>query len=207
MVMKNGEAIRRNPGESLVQAAERIAAGNAPRVMFGILDPMMDRQKAVQNFYQEYEQRARIIEVHSGQESSAEEEGGCMSSDEEELSELTDTFDEIGLSTPTVTYANLPYVQNAERTVPSTRTARKEVFDGVYPLNREKAKNRIREIVEKKHDNNKETRNEAQPSVTVPTDQLRPVEKSPNLEAGKMRASRKSASMDMVPEVIPIEAR
>ncbi|KAJ7077242.1 hypothetical protein C8R44DRAFT_536235, partial [Mycena epipterygia] len=137
----------------LVQAAERIAGGNAPRVMFGILDPMMDRQKAVQNFYQN---------MNKGRESK-----NCA----------------------------------------EYKDARKEVFDGVYPPNREKAKNRVREIVEKKHDNNKETRNQAQPPVTVPTDQPRPAEKSPILEAGKMRVSRKSASMDMVPEVIPIEAR
>ncbi|KAJ7109525.1 hypothetical protein C8R44DRAFT_635591, partial [Mycena epipterygia] len=91
--MKNGAAIRRNPGENLVQAAERIAATNTPRVMLTYLDPTTPMMRAVQGFYQEESKRARI-----------------------------------------------PTVQSADRTVPSTRVARKQVFDGVYPPTRDKSK-------------------------------------------------------------------
>ncbi|KAJ7720991.1 hypothetical protein B0H16DRAFT_1738478 [Mycena metata] len=71
LVMKNGDIIRRQTGESLVKAAARIAGENGPRVMFSTMNAP-ERAEAVSFFYQRAERRARIVEVYS--ETSTDEE-------------------------------------------------------------------------------------------------------------------------------------
>ncbi|KAJ7485464.1 hypothetical protein FB451DRAFT_1168731 [Mycena latifolia] len=138
--------IRRLPGESLVKAAERIANGSAPHVMFGVIDRSRDREKSVHNFYQEENRCARIVEIFSGE--SSENDG------------------EVYLTAPRPVPLEDPYVQNADRTVPSTRTARKHVFDGVYPPRRDMAKARpVRDLQDKTPENGGDTRGKAERQV------------------------------------------
>jgi hypothetical protein len=139
LVMRNGNMIRRNYGESLVQAAERIAktsAGpSAPRVMLGFLGspmtPLEDRRPAVQTFYRDF-QWAQIQEA-SSTESEAQSEA---LSDEEESSYFRGVY----LTSPRLVAVEPRYVQPAERTDTTVRKARRQVFDGVYPPTREKRK-------------------------------------------------------------------
>ncbi|KAJ7446782.1 hypothetical protein FB451DRAFT_1188621 [Mycena latifolia] len=148
LTMKNGNQIRRMPGESLVKAAERIAGSNAPHVMFGIVDRSFDRKKAVQNFYQAENRRTRIEEVSSEEDSS--EDSRNLESDKS-LSEDSENG-EVYLTKPQKVYsADEPFVQHTDRTLPSTRTARKQSFDGVYPPRRENVKARVvRDLQEEK---------------------------------------------------------
>jgi hypothetical protein len=122
--MKNGTLIRRNPGETLVQAAERISAQSTPRVMLTYLDCQTPIMRAVQGFYQGEAPQSQIEEVQKE-----------FSEDEREATE-DETDHEIYLTIPRDKKGRIPWVQAADRTIPSTRSARKEAFDGVYPPSR-----------------------------------------------------------------------
>ncbi|KAJ7612798.1 hypothetical protein DFH06DRAFT_1344885 [Mycena polygramma] len=76
LTMKNGDMIRRNPGESLVQAAARIAKGSGPRVMM-MEEEIQDRAEAVGYFYQQTE-NPRILEIVSEDEEESDYEGGSL---------------------------------------------------------------------------------------------------------------------------------
>ncbi|KAJ7741279.1 hypothetical protein B0H16DRAFT_1862036 [Mycena metata] len=65
LVMKNGAWIRKNTGELLVSAAERMAGTSAPRAMMSYVDSYQDTRIPVSNFYQFEERKARILEVES----------------------------------------------------------------------------------------------------------------------------------------------
>ncbi|KAJ7029250.1 hypothetical protein C8F04DRAFT_1265125 [Mycena alexandri] len=129
LCMKNGDAIRRYSGESLVKAAER-QAGQAPRVMFALTETKQERAAAVHSFYQQEGRRAQIVEIYSTEASS--EEGDGNKSDEE----VPETSDSPGSSSDERVYLSVPKSQGyrifeAQRTVPSIRKIRKETFDGV----------------------------------------------------------------------------
>ncbi|KAJ7467050.1 hypothetical protein FB451DRAFT_1178292 [Mycena latifolia] len=187
------------PGESLVKAAERIAGGNAPHVMFGIVDRSFDRKKAVQNFYQAENRRARIVEIRSEEDSS---EGNQDL--ENEWSSLEDSESgEVYLTRPQrMSSTGEPLVQHADRTVPSTRTARKQSFDGVYPPRRENVKVRaVRDLQEGKSELGNETRGIG---GGVGADQIQI--SSQNTGNSTVKKDKPDLSKGM-PEIIPVEAR
>ncbi|KAK7007323.1 hypothetical protein R3P38DRAFT_2553532 [Favolaschia claudopus] len=130
LVLTNGNRIQRLAGESLVKAAERMSGETAPRVMLGYVNLTPTRWNAVQSFYQQ-RQEAYIEEVSSKSSESVDDLES--SSDSENNSEP-----EIYLTMPRRVAD--PYVLPAERTETSTRKARHETFDGVYPPRRPKMK-------------------------------------------------------------------
>ncbi|KAJ7714997.1 hypothetical protein B0H16DRAFT_1742328 [Mycena metata] len=86
LVMKSGAWIRKNTGESLVSAAERMAASSVPRAV-NYLDSYQDSRIPVSNFYRFEERRAQIVEV--GSEGETESSGN----DEEVQGYLDDARD------------------------------------------------------------------------------------------------------------------
>jgi hypothetical protein len=201
MVMKNGNTIWRKNGESLVQAAQRIAGENAPRVMLGVMDPRGDRCDAVRNFYQETSQRARIEEVYT--EESETEEDAQRSSDEEDLSDDEDPA-EVYLTAPRKVSESGLQVFPAERSIPSTRAARREVLDGVYPPAREKGKSGGRGELDKPSPLIKDG-NQTRPESVGPVQPTKkPFQKEPSSitdDLSKLKSARTE------PAITPIEAR
>jgi hypothetical protein len=138
--MKNGDMIKRHPGESLVKAAERIAGINTPHVMLGLLDleTARDRQESVQSFYQAEQRRARIVEVSSDEVS-----------EEAESEDLESEEGGVYLTHPYLVNKGPASVQAAERAETGIRKARKMVFDGVYPPKRGKVQpGEVRDLTE-----------------------------------------------------------
>lgn len=185
--MKNGSNIRRNPGENLVQAAERISASNTPRVMLNYLDPTTPMMRTVQGFYQEESKRARIVEVYTD---SSEDENDAGTSEVAEEPESSDNeAQEVYLTIPRGRKLKNqePAVQTADRTVPSTRTARKQVFDGVYPPVRDKSKTPpIKDLQSQTDQPTSAVKKPAEVILTKP---------------------RPHAAKNTVPELVPIDAR
>jgi hypothetical protein len=104
--------------------------------MLTFLEPVNERKAAVQIFYHETKQQAWAEEVTSEESTSVSEEDT-----DSEGSEDTDIiFDQhkVYLSAPQPVNKMVHQVYPAERTETSTRKARKQVFDGVYPPKREK---------------------------------------------------------------------
>ncbi|KAF8158928.1 hypothetical protein K438DRAFT_1986103 [Mycena galopus ATCC 62051] len=140
-VMKNGAEIRRYRQESLAQAAERMAGDGAPRVMLGLADPLSDRQAAVQSFYQDEIEHQWRMGLENIADTSDETSADSEDSSQEEI-----VSPEVFLSPP-MQVSRSPYqVHPVERTEPSTRRARKVVFDGVYPPRREKTPAKVGEV-------------------------------------------------------------
>ncbi|KAJ7145146.1 hypothetical protein C8R43DRAFT_953587 [Mycena crocata] len=158
LTMKNGRDIRRLAGESLVKAAEHIASlTSAPRVMLGFLDAQEDRRHFVQNFYQGENRRVRIEEVESEESQDPESSSDNEDSEKEvELQKTVKRLEKVYLASSKTTDSDGPWVQPVERTETSTCKARREVFDGVYPPNREKVTRKVRDLAEDERE--KETR-------------------------------------------------
>jgi hypothetical protein len=180
--MKDGSFIKRVAGESLAQAARRISA--TPRMMFVTIDSRNDETKRGKSNYMLEKQEAWIEEMEENSEGfetsfeEAEEEPldahwyGALGdeSDEEQQEELRPG--EIYLSIPRKNLRPLSsQVNSADRTVPSTRTARREVFDGVHIPRREKP--RIVPSNEKKIERSEPgRRNNADTPVLAPRDMI-----------------------------------
>ncbi|KAJ7173091.1 hypothetical protein C8R43DRAFT_944126 [Mycena crocata] len=208
LTMKNGRYIRRNPGESLVKAAERImaAATSAPRVMLGFLDAREDRPKAVQNFYQEESRRARIEEIHSNNSSTSEMNSSSDESDDVEVGETALLLDRVYFNRSRMEEVGGSLVQPVERTEASTRKARREVLDGVYPPSREKTTRKVKDLEDVAGDADKRSDRLVpnfgkSPTVTHPVNR-EVVGKTP-ADSGKQRLK----STGILPELIPVEAR
>ncbi|KAJ7475642.1 hypothetical protein FB451DRAFT_1173671 [Mycena latifolia] len=102
--------------------------------MLNYIDSKTPIMKAVHGFYQEESCRAKIVEVYS---EGHETESGEDKSEEEDPNYKQRVY----LTVPRMQRkGKVPTVQAADRTILSTRTARKEVLDGVYPLPREKSR-------------------------------------------------------------------
>ncbi|KAJ7104378.1 hypothetical protein B0H15DRAFT_942371 [Mycena belliarum] len=194
LTMIDGADIRRRPGESLVKAAERIAGVNTPRVMFGMAEPASLRRDAVHKFYQV--QHAHISDEWTEEE--PENEDGWSSSSEDLSEEDSDFEKGVYLTAPQLVKIDGAYVQNAERTVPSTRAARRQAFDGVYPPAREKTKAReVRDLQASPKPEAPRGHQEESPTAATPS---RP-------EATKIGRSPRVDPVEPSPEPIPIEAR
>ncbi|KAF8196816.1 hypothetical protein K438DRAFT_1967820 [Mycena galopus ATCC 62051] len=141
LVMKNGARIWRRAQESLVQAAERIAAENAPRVMLGFLSPTTGLRAAVQSFYHT-EERGRFEEFESDTSSNL---GSEVSSSDGSSDPEDNQTQRVYLTAPRQVTSD-PYVQPAERTETSIKKSRKVTFDGVYPPRRERGKPELRDL-------------------------------------------------------------
>ncbi|KAJ7431343.1 hypothetical protein FB451DRAFT_1489098 [Mycena latifolia] len=199
LTMKNGSPIWRQAGESLAKAAERIAGGSAPRVMLGVLDAAMDTRQSVQNFYQEENRRARIVEIYSDTSEDSD-------NSDTDLGDESDTPREVFLTAPERVGHNEEQVYPVERSVPSTRAARKEVLDGVYPPIREKGKPRIgRTTGDKDQPPAADLRPKA---VHLPSDQNDDSKKKePVIAERPIVGPRIPSSSTKVPVLIPVEAR
>ncbi|KAK7023731.1 hypothetical protein R3P38DRAFT_2779201 [Favolaschia claudopus] len=116
LCMADGTFIRRRPGEYIAPAARRLAP--APQVMFGVTDYALT--KAIS--------RMDSPAAHMVIQESEDEE---MDFEDEESEGENQTDDDEG-----EVYLTLPrrqlQVNAADRTVPSTRAARKQTFDGVH---------------------------------------------------------------------------
>ncbi|KAK6977462.1 hypothetical protein R3P38DRAFT_2810293 [Favolaschia claudopus] len=116
LCMADGTVIRRRPGEYIAPAARRLAP--APQVMFGVTDYTLT--KAISRMDSP---AAHMVIKES------EDEG--MDFEDEESEGENQTDDDEG-----EVYLTLPrrqlQVNAADRTVPSTRAARKQTFDGVH---------------------------------------------------------------------------
>jgi hypothetical protein len=143
--MKDGSFIKRAIGESLAQAARRISA--VPRIMFVTVNPQEDEKESNMGSYQIERQGAWIEDVEESSddsevliEESAEDPldahwYGVIESDFEEESLRPG---EVYLSASQKRKYTTNQVHSADRTVPSTKTTRREVFDGVHIPRREK---------------------------------------------------------------------
>ncbi|KAJ7604374.1 hypothetical protein DFH06DRAFT_1349509 [Mycena polygramma] len=105
--MANGDIIRRNPGESLVQAAARIAGGGA-RVMMGAMDEDYERTEAVSYFYQQEE----CVHISEMEEDESESENSTTLNPRPESPQHVHPM----LPPPSVSYA-LPFVNNPYESV------------------------------------------------------------------------------------------
>ncbi|KAJ6454045.1 hypothetical protein C8R47DRAFT_1083268 [Mycena vitilis] len=177
--LKNGDRIRRQPGESLVKAAERQASTHAPRVMLGMVDAVADRWPAVQSFYQEERERVQREYVSSDDQdaSTASESSG------------SEAGRRVYITLPRKVLSRAAEVQAAERTEPSTRKARRLVIDGVYPPSRPKS--RAGEVVDMKEE--KTSRPEAP--------------KEPSMDKPFKRPPTPPKPASRLPELTPVEAR
>ncbi|KAJ7429142.1 hypothetical protein B0H11DRAFT_1945765 [Mycena galericulata] len=138
----------------------------------------------IPNFYQEESKKARIVEVYS---ESSEDEAAPESESEANIESGSEADEKVYLMVPRRRRGNgTPIVQAADRTVPSTRTARKEVLDGVYPPPRDKGKGLPIKDLQSSPDPTR-TQSGNQPALT-------PV---------KSAAKPKTA----VPELTPVDAR
>ncbi|KAJ7178325.1 hypothetical protein C8R43DRAFT_942043 [Mycena crocata] len=208
LTMKNGRDIRRLAGESLVKAAERIASlTSAPRVMLGFLDAHEDRRHFVQNFYQGENRRVIIEEV--GSEESQDPESSSDNEDSEKEVELQKTvrrLEKVYLTSSKTTDSDGPWVQPVERTETSTRKARREVFDGVYPPNREKVTRKVRDLAEDEKE--KETRlSPASGKPTGKSDMTHPVNRETVGKSSNGSSNSHSNPANTLPELTPVEAR
>ncbi|KAK6977147.1 hypothetical protein R3P38DRAFT_3237515 [Favolaschia claudopus] len=135
LCMKDGSPIRRMFGEHLAQAARRQAG---PRVMFGVVDHPGEEElpypatRTSHVAFQEFSEDSDD-ETESSLESSRFEE---VEEDSENESNPDDIEDEgeVYLTVPRRRYQ----VHAADRTIPSTKTARRTAFDGVHMPRREK---------------------------------------------------------------------
>ncbi|KAJ7734668.1 hypothetical protein B0H16DRAFT_1767202 [Mycena metata] len=193
LVMKNGDIIRWQTGESLVKAAARIAGENGPRVMFSTMKASQERAEAASLFYQRAERQARIVEVYS--ESPIEEES-------EEESEA-ESGRSIYLTMPVRAGEEQAPVYAADRTTPGIRKARKASFDGVYPPTREQAGLRpwvVRDLQQGEGKENDVPATASTPA-SVPNSAELPVDSS------RTGASKRKGTIETLPELIPVEAR
>ncbi|KAJ6450732.1 hypothetical protein C8R47DRAFT_1230121 [Mycena vitilis] len=200
--MKDGTFIRRMQGESLSQAARRISA---PRVMFHTTDrrPLKDTQdlQAVMNslaYAENYSAIADSTEMESATcdtDSTEMESATCDTDSDQELdahwyvmrSDISDTEDfadqgGVYLTVPEPQPSIDPAdneVNAAERTVPSSKAARKEVFDGVMLPRRERQKNEAGPV-----------KAAAAPKETV-----------------RRRDDAPRQAKDLLPEITPVDAR
>ncbi|KAK6996430.1 hypothetical protein R3P38DRAFT_2799744 [Favolaschia claudopus] len=123
--MADGTFIRRLPGEYIATAARRLAP--APNVMFGITDHTLHNStpKEEPTF-----SHVVIREAEEGDTGFEIDESGSEADTEDEEGEV---------------YLTLPkrqwQVNAADRTVPSTRVARKQIFDGVHMPKRNRSDN------------------------------------------------------------------
>jgi hypothetical protein len=202
MVMKDGNPIRRRFGESLVQAAERLAIGGAPRVMLVQADWSSSRQAAVRNFYQEQSQHAHIEEIDS--EGSLDRDSSVMLTDtENDEKNTSEEYEEIYLTLPKRRKTGPPLVQQVDRTVPSMKTARRQVMDGVYPPSRAQARARteVKEI-------GKSAGKDAAPPTPPLSRSADPPQATSFPDAGKSQAKvREFGRAGPLPEITPVEAR
>ncbi|KAJ7272795.1 hypothetical protein C8J57DRAFT_1225144 [Mycena rebaudengoi] len=140
--MKDGTEIRKQRGETLVQAAARIGKVSAPVVLLGFVDQPRS-VKSLQTFYQGEPQRARIVEVNTDSEES-EVSAELSEADSYIIEPGTEASDgmrphKVYLSVPRGTSFGEQAVHAAERSVTGLKTARREIFDGVHMKAREKS--------------------------------------------------------------------
>ncbi|KAK7023221.1 hypothetical protein R3P38DRAFT_3195224 [Favolaschia claudopus] len=189
LCMKDGSPIRRMYGEHLAQAARRQAG---PRVMFGVIDVPEAKalpyssshiaHVAFQEFSDDSDDESEdsLESPHIEEVETSEEEP-----DSDELSEEGDVY----LTVPRRRYQ----VHAADRTVPSTKTARKMAFDGVHLPRREKSATRKISVGESKDAS----------QIPPPTSQKPPIERKaaslPKPSVGKIR--------DILNDVRPYDAR
>lgn len=205
LTMKNGNQIWRRSGESLAVAAERIAGGNAPRVMLGVVDEALATQQAVQTFYSEASRRVRIVEEYTDESAPEDRYGESGDSDSEDNFRPAEVY----LSAPRRVKKSSG-VFPVERSVPSTRTARKEVFDGVYPPSRDKTRGRGGRELEGPNIEGPKTRSKDLRSKGESAQPL-PEKKSSPAEAGKSAVKPRTPPPDkigkLLPELTPVDAR
>ncbi|KAJ7226576.1 hypothetical protein C8J57DRAFT_1252510 [Mycena rebaudengoi] len=138
--LKDGTWIRRNQGESIVAATKRLLG---PQVMFGIFDDEANSVGTHQTFYM-HPERAQYIDSLSDKEEEhlIEDSDTGYQTDLVEAYVETDSDDSTDEDQPLRrVYLALPRrhqgwdtepeVNSAERTVPTTRSNRKTIFDGV----------------------------------------------------------------------------
>ncbi|KAJ7164610.1 hypothetical protein C8R43DRAFT_946426 [Mycena crocata] len=171
--MGNGAKIRKTYGETLAQAAERISGADAPRLPKARIE-------------EEYTDSGPELPESATDESS--EEGFFI--EQMENTEHTGTTHRGFLMAPKESLPEDSQVNGVERTIPSTRTARKEIFDGVLLPGRERVKERV-----SKDDQDENTR-EAEPR------------NKGGVETRAAAASRvKALEAPTLPEPVPVQAR
>lgn len=142
--MKDGTFIRRINGESLVQAAQRLAA--VPRVMFVTVDSQINEarehrghcaytteQAFIENL-EEMEDELEYLPYGSDQEEKPLDTHWYAAEDKDLEDGDSLPFEEVYLTVPRNKSVRMSggQVNSADRTVPSTQAARREVFDGIH---------------------------------------------------------------------------
>ncbi|KAK6984202.1 hypothetical protein R3P38DRAFT_3232170 [Favolaschia claudopus] len=139
--MADGSNVRRAMGEPIAAAVRRL---QGPRVMFGILDSEVPGILRQEEYFTEEEDELdeQYASYFYNEHYSGHLETLTESSDDSELSldtpEDSDSSKEVYLSIPKRRHRKEGIVNAADRTVPSTRTARQQVFDGVHVPRRDK---------------------------------------------------------------------
>ncbi|KAJ7016514.1 hypothetical protein C8F04DRAFT_1281195 [Mycena alexandri] len=235
LVMGNGGWIGKNTGESLVTAAERIAAANAPRVMLNFVDEFPGYEsynERVSHFYQleerteEYDSDPGVKSPEGGDEEPWLNEGIAQDrrtavsnfyraeARRARIEEMS-SDEESGGESQRV-YVTRPRevaeasVQVVERTEPSTRRARQLVFDGVYPPRRDRSQ--MREVKDLQKEGREEeapvsTRTEPVTALAPPPPQLAINKGSTGKLPAKPTTRSSSPAKDAAPDIQPFEAR
>ncbi|KAJ7162766.1 hypothetical protein C8R43DRAFT_947239 [Mycena crocata] len=187
--MGDGRAIRKLFGENLEHGKRR-----AP--LFSAVDPV--QMTPVTEYYREIHPKARIEEVYTDSESDLpaeileESEGeGYYIEQLENVNQERPTH-RVFLTAPkdSLPESEASQVNGVERTVPSTRTARREAFDGVLLPGREHRKERVA----------KETITEAYPETST--------RNNGGMETRAAAANRiPAAEAPPLPEPVPVQAR
>ncbi|KAJ7155936.1 hypothetical protein C8R43DRAFT_949480 [Mycena crocata] len=187
--MSNGMRIHKLFGENLIQAVEQMMRNvgtEAPRVLFSSVDPV--ELTPTQSYYREIWPKARIEEVYTESEpelpSEIEEESDeeayyieQMENDEEQR-----PTNRVFLTAPKECLPeNEPQVHGVERTVPSTRTARKEIFDGVLLPGQERARERMAKDMDNELPTETSTRNNGGMEMHAATANRIPAAEAPPL--------------------------
>ncbi|KAJ7436553.1 hypothetical protein FB451DRAFT_1193851 [Mycena latifolia] len=161
--------------------------------MFGIIERSMDREKAVRSFYQTEARRPQIVELSS--EGSADEgsDGPIDDSDSEASTLSEEDYEEVYITVPKRKSKSAPHVHHADRTVPSTRTARRQVFDGVYPPSRDRGKAR---------GGDKGPEKAKADQMPIPNEVT-----SPAAEKPPPQVKSQPGNAGSLPEITPVEAR
>ncbi|KAJ7655773.1 hypothetical protein DFH06DRAFT_1329208 [Mycena polygramma] len=236
--MKDGTYIRRTQGETLVQAAARLSA---PRVMFTSSRPVHGKAEKASAYHQQAprNERASINTTIPEWELDSETESYDSGDEDEPLdahwyAAVSDSDNDSSLEDGEV-YLTVPradeqpaaedlQVNAAERTVPSTRSARKETFDGVQMPRRDKIRegvtNAPARVVEMKDRSKRQSNDVPPPTVKDLLPPLTPVDvrtprdvdvdmeiDSPEVKQDKLDRKSKSSSQGRQPKTTTDAAR
>ncbi|KAJ7277024.1 hypothetical protein C8J57DRAFT_1714176 [Mycena rebaudengoi] len=208
--LKDGTIIRRQQGESISEAVARLIG---PKVMFSTYDSEHEGLRGQETYFMNPE-RAQFINSYSVSESEHLIEDSDSGYQTELLAATIESSADTGpdderpgrrvyLTLPKKHQDRnyVPQVQSAERTVPTSRNVRREIFDGVQMPSRDEVRNRPKKMIGRELGAPKspDARSSTLPakSSPEPLPELRPV------DARQVRFDVPKIDVDMPPVSLP----